>query len=84
MVNIGSAPTVSPKIVLDEEKRLFYVAMTRAEHCLYVLTERGKESPYLDALNYPFIPRYDVKQFRESAFPRSTFTSKIQPYCLAK
>lgn len=42
---------VTPKVVLDEERRLFYVAMTRAEHKLFVLTEKGEESPYLYALH---------------------------------
>lgn len=35
---------------LAEERRLFYVAATRAEHLLLVLTESGKESPYLATL----------------------------------
>lgn len=38
--------------VLEEERRLFYVALTRAEHCLYLLTEKGKESPYLKEINH--------------------------------
>jgi DNA helicase-4 len=41
---------VTPRAVLDEERRLFYVAMTRAEHRLFVLTDKGAESPYLSAL----------------------------------
>ena len=41
---------VTPKAVLEEERRLFYVAITRAEHRLIVLTEKGDESPYLYAL----------------------------------
>ena len=41
---------VAPRAVLDEERRLFYVAMTRAEHRLLVLTDKGAESPYLSAL----------------------------------
>lgn len=41
---------VTPRAVLDEERRLFYVAMTRAEHRLLVLTDNGAESPYLAAL----------------------------------
>lgn len=41
---------VTPKAVLDEERRLFYVAITRAEHRLFVLTDEGEESPYLRAL----------------------------------
>jgi DNA helicase-4 len=47
---------VTPKAVLDEERRLFYVAITRAEHRLYVLTEKGEESPYLFALK---VGRFD-------------------------
>ncbi len=39
---------------IDEEKRLFYVALTRAKEKLYILTERGRESPFLRGL-----PAYD-------------------------
>lgn len=38
---------VTAEDVLAEERRLFYVAATRAEHRLMLLTETGKESPYL-------------------------------------
>lgn len=41
---------VTPKAVVDEERRLFYVAITRAEHRLIVVTDKGEESPYLVAL----------------------------------
>lgn len=41
---------VTPQAVLDEERRLFYVAMTRAEHRLFILTDKGAESPYLSAV----------------------------------
>jgi DNA helicase IV len=41
---------VSVQDTLAEERRLFYVAITRAEHRLLLLTETGQESPYLDAL----------------------------------
>lgn len=36
--------------VLAEERRLFYVAATRAEYRLAFLTESGRESPYLRAV----------------------------------
>ncbi|MFC1665158.1 UvrD-helicase domain-containing protein [Pseudomonadota bacterium] len=36
--------------VLAEERRLFYVAMTRAKHNLYVLTQKNMESPFLSGL----------------------------------
>ncbi|MBI1924409.1 UvrD-helicase domain-containing protein [Candidatus Poribacteria bacterium] len=38
------------KDAFDEERRLFYVAMTRAKEKLYILTEGDRESDYLDAL----------------------------------
>ena len=41
---------VTAEDVLAEERRLFYVAATRAEHRLMLLTETGKESPYLGAM----------------------------------
>lgn len=36
--------------VLDEERRLFYVALTRAVEKLFILTEQGRFSPYLDEI----------------------------------
>jgi DNA helicase-4 len=36
--------------IIDEERRLFYVALTRAKEKLYILTERDRESPFLDRL----------------------------------
>jgi DNA helicase IV len=41
---------VSIADTLAEERRLFYVAVTRAQHRLLLLTETGQESPYLEAL----------------------------------
>ena len=38
------------KDVFDEERRLFYVALTRAKEQLYILTERDRESDFLDVL----------------------------------
>lgn len=45
---------VTPEQVLDEERRLFYVAITRAENNLHIITEKGLESHYLKILGDPF------------------------------
>lgn len=37
--------------ILDEEKRLFYVALSRAKSQLYLLTEKGSESEYLSQID---------------------------------
>ncbi|NMB46675.1 MAG: UvrD-helicase domain-containing protein [Firmicutes bacterium] len=37
-----------------EERRLFYVGLTRAEHHLAIITESGRESPYLHDINQRF------------------------------
>lgn len=41
---------VTSHTVLEDERRLFYVALTRAENELYLLTEKGSESHYLDEI----------------------------------
>jgi len=46
---------VTAEDVLAEERRLFYVAATRAEHRLIFLTETGKESPYLGTMMMKFL-----------------------------
>lgn len=40
----------TPEKILAEEKRLFYVALTRAKEKLFILTEAGNESEFLHAL----------------------------------
>ncbi|NCT69099.1 MAG: hypothetical protein GXC76_15835, partial [Rhodanobacteraceae bacterium] len=42
---------VSMADALAEERRLFYVAVTRAQHRLLLLTETDQESSYLEAVN---------------------------------
>ena len=41
---------VTPLEVLKEERRLFYVAVMRAKHRLFALTQKGRESPFLECL----------------------------------
>lgn len=47
----------------EDERRLFYVALTRAKEKLYLLTEEGRESIFLDQANIP------VKIWGSSAEP---------------
>ena len=37
-------------LLLEEERRLFYVAMTRAKDELYLITEKGNESSFLQEI----------------------------------
>jgi DNA helicase IV len=41
---------------LDEERRLYYVAVTRAKEKLYFLTEKDRESVYLHQIGVPIRP----------------------------
>jgi superfamily I DNA/RNA helicase len=42
-------------ILLEEERRLFYVAITRAREYLYLLSENGNQSQFIDELPDSFI-----------------------------
>jgi DNA helicase IV len=53
--------------VYKEEERLFYVAITRAKQALYLFTETGRESEYLDRIETPV---YE--------FPRPERTAAVQ------
>lgn len=70
---------VTPRAVLDEERRLFYVAMTRAKHRLLVLTDKGAESPYLSALDSRSLGGH-VPSYRKSHLPDGLgiFAAKIR------
>jgi len=70
---------VTPHLVLEEEKRLFYVAMTRAEHCMYILTEKGDESPYIDVINNQSLLDGDHNESRfTKAPPLGNLAARIQ------
>ena len=57
--------------IADEEKRLFYVAMTRAKEKVYVLTESRLETVYLKGLNLKEI------SFRELNFENRQDSSEF-------
>lgn len=42
-------------ILLEEERRLFYVAVTRAKDYLYLLSENGNQSQFIDELPDSFV-----------------------------
>lgn len=45
------------KKMMEEERRLFYVAVTRAKEALYLVTELGNESRFIDELTDRYIDR---------------------------
>jgi DNA helicase-4 len=50
--------------IVAEERRLFYVALTRAVETLIILTEQGSSSPFLDELRgIPMLCDLDWSQF---------------------
>lgn len=49
-------------LLLEEERRLFYVAITRAKDFLYLLTDNGLESQFIQELPEEFIDE-EVAQF---------------------
>ncbi len=40
----------NPQKIMEEERRLFYVALTRAADQLFIITEQGSNSPFLDGI----------------------------------
>jgi DNA helicase IV len=55
---------------LEEERRLFYVALTRARDELYLITEIGNESPFIDEIPKEFF-RMKTADFGEVIAPIS-------------
>lgn len=76
-------------LLLEEERRLFYVAMTRAQEKLYLMTEKGNESSFLNEVPESFtvktsIPlRAVVEEIRtcSKCFSQLEKLWKVCPYC---
>ncbi|MDO8684743.1 MAG: UvrD-helicase domain-containing protein [Armatimonadota bacterium] len=50
--------------IVDEERRLFYVALTRAKEKLVIVTEQGRISPFLDdILRHAHVPEIDWDKY---------------------
>lgn len=47
-------------LLLEEERRLFYVAMTRAKEKLFLITEKGNESSFLKEIPETFTVRTSI------------------------
>lgn len=70
---------VTPKDVLDEERRLFYVAVTRAKHRLCVLTDEDVRSPFIDTLVTTSLTHSrPVADKRADSVPFSGLAARIQ------
>jgi DNA helicase-4 len=50
--------------IVAEERRLFYVALTRAEKAIVLLTESKRPSPFLDDLEAQSVQRVDWSKFQ--------------------
>ncbi len=76
-------------LLMEEERRLFYVALTRAKDKLYLITEKGNESSFLKEIPNSFTVRTNIaiKQvvdkviLCESCFSQLEKLHKFCPYC---
>ena len=59
--------------IIDENRRLFYVALTRARHKLFVLTEHGRASPFIDDINQNF----HIKELIWDEYPPFSLENKF-------
>ena len=64
--------------LVDEERRLFYVAMTRAVDQLFLFTESTNKSPFLQEIkNAPAVQLIDWKQYPPVSPPKGRLIVKI-------
>jgi DNA helicase-4 len=76
-------------LLLEEERRLFYVAITRAKDKLFLITEKGNESSFLKEIPETFTVKTSV--FAKSVIEKMTICSNcfsqleklwvVCPYC---
>ena len=76
-------------LLLEEERRLFYVAITRAKDKLFLITEKGNESSFLREIpdtftvrnGIPVKPVIEKVQICNNCFSQLEKLWKICPYC---
>ena len=76
-------------LLLEEERRLFYVAMTRAQEKLYLITEKGNESSFLKEIPESYTVKTSVPlkaMVEEITTCKACFSQleklwKVCPYC---
>lgn len=76
-------------LLLEEERRLFYVAMTRAQEKLYLITEKGNESSFIKEIPEAFTVKTSIplKAVVEEVITCSKCFSQLEklwkvcPYC---
>jgi len=80
---------VNHDLLLEEERRLFYVALTRAKEKLFLITEKGNESSFLKEIpdNYTVKSGLPLKSVVEKVITCSKCFSQLEklhkfcPYC---
>ena len=81
--------SVGHDLLMEEERRLFYVALTRAREKLYLITEKGNESSFLGEIPdmYTVKTGEPLKSFNEPVKMCKKCFSKLEkmwvvcPYC---
>lgn len=76
-------------LLMEEERRLFYVAMTRAQEKLYLITEKGNESSFLKEIPESFTVKTSIPlkaMVEEIISCKNCFSQleklwKVCPYC---
>jgi superfamily I DNA/RNA helicase len=79
-------------LLLEEERRLFYVAITRAKDKLFLITEKGNESSFIKEIpemftvksSLPFKSVVDKVIICEKCFSQLEKLWKVCPYCEQK
>jgi len=79
-------------LLLEEERRLFYVAITRAKDKLFLITQKGNESSFLKEIpeiytvktTIPLAPVVDKVNICEKCFSQLERLWVVCPYCGTK